>query len=441
MKKVILIIICINMGIVFAEENTSFSNYKPDLLKYYSYSIFDGTLDSFTMRQMNTNYFSTARLVNREVEELFDNQTFLKIKISDWINYTWPSFVYAITHEEGHRSILTMQNIGTISQPFFNLHGTAYVKGLTDQSLIALRDTKKDYFIRMYTAGIESDYMMAMQGEMFAAFDLDTFSVLYPDYLFRRMMMIGYLCSGIIYYGAEEIGGLYKWVTNLMNLTEEKNELARDICGFDTFGFTKALFEDNYIFKRYMQYSDLSEEEKKFLVLRMGYRSFLNYLSPFLFTKPFININEKISISGSVGYALAPFGDFIDENLYLKFRSVNTRDLNLYFYARQAQNYKNWFPTFGLGIIEFFPNNWLSISTHAHIWWQPEQLNFYSTKSFFGGAFEITGKYFLVNKYKKASLQKVGVTTSLLVKSRGFMPEIEQHDKMLRFSFGIDIGF
>ena len=439
--KAFLIILFLNPFMLFSQETPLSNDYESVPLRFYSYSIFDGTLDSFTMRQMDLNYFATSRLINRGVEEIFADKTFLKIKVSDWINYTWPTFVYAITHEEGHRSILTAQNIGSISQPFFNLHGAAYVKGVTDQTLINLRDTKKDSFIRMYTAGIESDYMMSKRGEMFAAFDLDSFSILYPDYLFRRMMICGYLCTGIIYHGAEEIGGLYNWITGLMNLTEEKDELARDICGFDTFGATKALFEDNYQFRRYVQYSDLSKEEKNFLVWRVGYRSYLNFLSLFLFTKPYINITESFSVSGSVGYALAPFGDFIDENLYFRFKTESAGSLNFYLYARQAQNYKNWFPSFGLGIIEFAPFSWLSISSQTHIWWQPEKLNFYSTSSFFGGAFEITGKFFLTNKDWKTPLQKIGLSTSLLVKSKGFMPEIEQHDKYLRFSLGIEIGF
>ena len=147
-------------------------------------------------------------------------------------------------------------------------------------------------------------------------------------------MITSYLCTGIIYYGADDIGGIYKWLTKPLNLKEEENELERDICGFDTFGATKALFENDYAFHRYVQWSDLTEQEKYFLVKRVGYRSYLNLLSLFLFTKPNISIREKLALSGSFGYALAPFGDFIDENLFFKIRNTSLGDINIFFYAR-----------------------------------------------------------------------------------------------------------
>ena len=258
MKRIFIFLLFLFSINLFAQEENIDKTPKT-----YSFAIFDGTLDSFTMRQMDINYLTVSRLINRGIENIFDNKTFLKIKISDWINYTWPMFTYAGTHEEGHRSILTSQKIGSISQPFFNLHGAAYVKGVTDDTLINFRNTNKDSFIRMYTAGIESDYMMAKREEMSAAFESDSFSILYPDFIIRRMMITSYLCTGIIYDGADKIGGIYKWLTKPLNLKEEENELERDICGFDTFGATKALFENDYTFHRYVQWNDLTEQEKK----------------------------------------------------------------------------------------------------------------------------------------------------------------------------------
>ena len=406
MKKLFILLFLFFISFVFATEN---KNSKP-----YSFSVFDGSLDSFTMRQMDINYLTTSRLVNRSVEEIFEDKTFLKIKLSDWINYTWPMFTYAVTHEEGHRSILTAQKIGSISQSFFNIHGAAYVKGVADDTLINLRNTDKVNFIRMYTAGIESDYMMSKRGEMAAAFETDSFSILYPDFMFRRMMILGYLCSGIVYDGAEQFGGVYKWITEPMNLKEEENELERDICGFDIFGAAKALFENDYSFHRYVQWSDLTSQEKEFLIKRVGYRSYLNLLSLFL---------------------------FIEENCYFKFRNTVFGDLDFSFYAKQYQNYKNWYSSFGLGIVDFSPIDWFSISSEAHIWWQPEKLDFYAGKSFFGGAFELTLKAYLINSGWQSMLHKIGFKTSFLVKSKGFMPEIEHHAEHIRFSMGIEIMF
>ena len=157
----------------YAQETEVFNSE----IRSYDFFIFDGTIDSFTMQQMDVNYLSSSRIVNRGVESIFGEKTFLNVKISDWINFTWPFFINPMTHEEGHRSILTAQKIGSISQPFYNLHGAAYVKGVTNQTLIDFRDSDRPSFVRMYTAGMESDYMMARREEMQAAFEFDTPSV------------------------------------------------------------------------------------------------------------------------------------------------------------------------------------------------------------------------------------------------------------------------
>ena len=52
-----------------------------------------------------------------------------------------------LTHEEGHRSILTVNYVGSISQPFFNESGAAYVNGVTDQTLMDLRDNDLPTYI------------------------------------------------------------------------------------------------------------------------------------------------------------------------------------------------------------------------------------------------------------------------------------------------------
>ena len=84
---------------------------------------------------------------------------------------------------------------------------------------------------------------------------------------------------------------------------------------------------------------------------------------------------------------------------------------------------------------------WLSISTEGNIWWQPEDMKFYTSNSFFGGAFELTAKIFIINSNYPFFVKKAGLTTSLLVKSKGFMPEIEQLNESIRFSIGLEIAF
>lgn len=412
----------------------------------YTFSIFDGILDSFTMRQMNQNYFSISRIVNRGVEEILGNKNIWGIKLSDIVNFSLPAITMAFTHEEGHRSILTANGIGSISQPFFNLHGTAYVKGVTDQALINFRDSDKASFVRMYTAGIESDFMMNRHSEQYAAFGLDDYSRIYPDYFFRTISLYSYQGISSIFYCAEKGMSFYEWLTKTFySLEEESNEYLRDIAGYDPFGAARALFNPSADFKRYVSYSDLTDEEKDFLNDRVSNKALLNLLSPFFFGFPYFNIGEHISFNASVGYFMVPFGDLIEENVYFQYKGLPCGNLNFNLYARQAQNYKNWYPAFGVRLVEFSPCEWLSVSSGVHLWWQPENLEFFTDKSIFGGAFELSAKFILPQRLfpsKQISfLKSAGVELGILWKSQGFMPEIEQHKSHFRFNIGLCLSF
>jgi len=146
----------------------------------------------------------------------------------------------AVTHEEWHRSILTNQGIGSISQPFFNLKGAAYVRGVTDNTLKGFRNNDLTSFIRMYTAGIESDYMMARRSEQLAACNMDTVSILYPDFIMRVLMTSGYEELAVFYEGAEKRMNFSDIF--IQNIQKEDDELERDIVGMNTFGAIHWIF-------------------------------------------------------------------------------------------------------------------------------------------------------------------------------------------------------
>lgn len=435
MKKSVLILsLLILAGSVFASESSG---------RKYDFSLFDGTLDSFTMRQMNENYMSAQRIVVDSVNELCDGKIFLKTKVSDLINFVWPFFFYPMTHEEGHRSILTANHIGSISQPFFNSHGTAYVKGVTNQTLIDFRNSDKPSFVRMYLGGMESDYLMARQGEKMAAFGFDKREVLYTDFLIRLFSIAGYLECGMLYDDSNN-SPIAKWMwETFFHLKEEENEFDRDICGLDVFGAIRALFNDNYEFKRYVTPDIFSDEEMNFAVYRMGLRSILNFLNPFLLQKEIFKVTDNFFMTGNMGYSMVPFGDSIEENLYFQYKGLSLSDLNFYFYARQYENYKNWFQAYGLELYEFNPLSWLSITTGAHLWWQPKDLSFYSTEAFVGGAFEVKTRFMLPSSFERKTrfAKNAGLTLGALYKTAGYMPGIEQHKSHFRVNLGLSLEY
>lgn len=71
------------------------------------------------MEQFNQNYLSGYRYLSHLSQKTFGkNSTRLLQMITSLI-------AIPLTHEEGHRSILTSQGIGSISQPILNNKGAA----------------------------------------------------------------------------------------------------------------------------------------------------------------------------------------------------------------------------------------------------------------------------------------------------------------------------
>jgi hypothetical protein len=398
----------------------------------YSFNIFPGTLDLFTMEQMNEDYLSLDRLLARGINAAFDGKKLWGMPVGNIVNFIWPELTTAVTHEEGHRSILTNQGTGSISQPFYNLKGAAYVRGVTDTTLEGFRSSDLPSFIRMYTAGIESDYMMTRRSEQLAAFGQEDTFVLYPDFIRRISQVSSYMLESFEYsFIEQELGS--DFVEKYLNLAEEDDELERDIVGMDTFGAVHWMFNPDAEYKRYVQWTDLTSEEKDFLLYRMGLRSLINYVNPFIATKPYFRLLDTMTITGSAGYCLAPFGDFIDENVYFTYNKFH-----LSFYAREYENYDTWFPAFGVSLCDYKPLNWLSFTISGHFWMEPENLGFYATNGVPGGAVKVKASFFVPFS---ASVRAVSFDMSAMYKTAGYLPEVESHKQLFRITCGTTVRF
>ena len=93
--------------------NAASQNRSKDSLavKEYSFLLIDSPAKLFTMRQANENCLS---LLNKIV--IFKNKP---IYLSNLLLQSAASLIFIpLTHEEGHRSILTYKGIGSISQRF-----------------------------------------------------------------------------------------------------------------------------------------------------------------------------------------------------------------------------------------------------------------------------------------------------------------------------------
>ena len=397
----------------FEKTASSFYNKafgKDTLEKEYSFIIQDTPSSLFTMRQSNENFLNIYRIGVNELNKAIPPSYSLITQILFQSIFFMP-----LTHEEGHRSILTNENIGSVSKPYFNKNLAAYVVGVTDKTLIDLREQNLPVARRVYTGGLESDYMMLLRESSLLNWQEDSYNVLWMEFMLRKLSMVSYLT-----YGLFEVN---------LGLKEEHNELERDIAGHDLYGFTRALFNPEMEFKRYVDYDDLLSNEKKF-IKRLGFRSLLNLIDPNLFFYKGFTIKNKYHINFNLGYSIAPFGDFIDENIWIK-----TQSLKAHIYFRQYQNESAWFPAAGTNIhdINIFQNFYSNVSVHA--WLQPKDLSFTQKEGQFGGAIELLCKYrFPVNKAGK--LKGISINLGAIAKTQGFLPE----EVEMRKHFGVNFG-
>ena len=376
----------------------------------YPIIIQDSPAKLFTMRQFNQNYLSSYSFLSHQLYNNFPKKFGYLVQYFSELFFLLP-----LTHEEGHRSILTSLNIGSISQPYYNKEGAAYVKGVPDSGLKYLRDNDLPDFIRLHTSGLESDYMLNNRIEELVIFGFESKKILNLDYLARKINIFSYYT-------------LSMYPSLIPKLKEESNELERDIVGHDVYGAIKNLYRPNIPFYRYTNYDDLTTEELNFLK-RVGNRALLNLASP-LFLKP-LNIikKNKIKVSLGMGYTMCPFGDFIDENIFV----IYNQKYNLHAYLRQYENRNTWFMGGGLSLVDYQISPKFKTTIAGHLWNQPQNLDFNTTNSQFGGSGDLLLKYiFLENK----SNNSMSIDLGLNYKTFGFLPE----EVIMKEHFGVRIG-
>ena len=283
------------------EERDSIKTFSIGQKAIYSFIIQDSPARLFTMRQFNEDYLSGYRLYSHMLENYFSpNLNYLIQAVASFIVFI------PLTHEEGHRSILISKNIGSNSEPFFFSKRGGYIDGVTDNSLQKLRDSDFPDYARLYTGGLESDYMLTRREEALFAFEREKFRNLAVEYLMRKAMIMQYYLMGFVKYDVDA--------------AEETNELHRDIVGNDVYGIVRQLHRPAMTFQRYTRYADLTSEEISYLK-KMGYRSLFNLVNLNMIGIPNICLSRNLSINFGMGHTMCPFGDLVDENLWIKFKN------------------------------------------------------------------------------------------------------------------------
>lgn len=377
----------------------------------YPFIILDSPAKLFTMRQVNENYISAYRLY----------ANFLNNNFKPWVSYSIQAasflvFFEKLTHEEAHLSILTGNNIVSFSLPYSLSGKSGYVNGVTDQTLKNLRDTNFPNFMRLYTAGFESDYLLNWRAQSLMSFGDEAYKNMGVEYILRKIMLMQYTLIGFFKYDVDE--------------PEETDELQRDVVGNDFYGSIRHLFRPTMEFKRYTLYNELTDQELSYM-RRIGFRTFINLIDPNLFGFSNFGIGKNLKINAALGHLMCPFGDFIDEKLWVLYRDK----LKVSIYLRQFENENYWFWGGGAGVSDFQINNKVSATIKVHWWDQPVNFGFAQQVHEPGGAVELKGKYRFY-PLTQSGPKAVSVNIGVIYKTKGYLPEefyLQQH-------LGINVG-
>jgi hypothetical protein len=385
--------------------------------KYYNFNLYDGKSSFFTMNQSNDLMLNTLRYTGALVNDTVLSKKQFRLYKNGMTIFTG-LFGQAITHEEGHRSVLTELGIGSISRPFFDKNLVAKVVGVTDETLINLRNNDLPSYIHLHTAGLESDYAYLKKSDAFFNFNEESYTILHTDYLMRKL------------------GTEFYYLTNLLATKvgikeSDDQELDRDIVGHDLYGMIRHLHRPDMSFYRYTEIADLTSEERSY-GKRMAYMSLLNLLNPNIYKFGNFELSQNIKGSFSVNYSLAPFGDFTEQNAYLIIKDK----YKLNPYLRQYFNKSNTFFAAGINLHNYvFHDNKFLLNSSLDLWQQPNNLEFRSKEALFGFGLksELGIRVSSWNHNSNVTYFNLGAS----YKSKGFIPEVAS----LKEDFRIHLGF
>ena len=382
--------------------------------KYYNFSIIDGS-KMLTMKQTNqlaqesNRLFGNLVIKDKKSEKYFFLGTLLTSSL----------ILQPVTHEEGHRSMLTENNIGSISQPIFDKNMVAKVVGVTDATLKNLRDTNLSTYIRLHTAGLESDFTYLNSLNSKLSFEEEEYKYVKGDVLARNLGVS-------LYY-------LTSFINRKFSLDEFKSpELERDIVGHDIWGMIRHINRPDMEFHRYTTWDELTSKEKK-MANRIAFFSLVNFLNPNLIGIRNYTLKNGNKLGFNIGYSLAPFGEYFQQNVYYY---IPNKKLKLNPYLIEYFNNEKVFLAGGIKLVNYEIHPKILLNSSLDVWSQPENLSYISSKGKLGAGVHINGAYKIldINEGKSKSLF---VNLGFSAKSKGFIPEAPSLKEDFRINMGI----
>lgn len=381
-------------------------------VRTYPFIVLDSPPHYFTMRQVDQDYLSLFRLYSDMLNTHYTPAVSFLIQGASCV-----LLFKTMTHEEGHRAVLTSEGIYSVSRPFLFGERHGYVDSVTDATLQNLRDTKFPTYARLHTAGTESDYMLATREETLMAFDDEVYENLVIDYLLRKGGIILYFTEGIVHRNTDG--------------PEETDELKRDIVGNDIYGVIRHWYRPDMEFQRYTRLEDLTPEEHGYLD-RIQWRTFLNLANANVIGVQNFRLTDNVKANFGMAHNLSPFGDFIDERAWFTYHAT----LKTSAYVREFENRDHWFFGAGAGIYDYRLTSRLTGSATLHYWKQPVGLSFTAATGKSGGAIDLDARYRIAPGWN-SRMDSVALDVGMIYKTEGFLPE----EVVLGEHFGVRVGF
>jgi hypothetical protein len=241
------------------------------------------------------------------------------------------------------------------------------------------------------------------------------------DYIFRKVLTYSYHLPSLL-------SGLSSSFTN------NGTELEQRITNINIYSYAKNIFNDTIRFKRNVDYSDLTSNEKSYLS-RVAYFSFINLVSNFALGIKSIRLNSSTEMAFSLSQLLSPLGEIYNQDFWFR----NTNGLKAKVTFREIINDKSIFPGISLALYDLNLSNKIKFDWSANLWSQPEHLSFKDRSGSLGGGSEI-GLHYQTKPRKASNIKRIDFDLNALYKSQGFLPGILNLDESLILSAGLSIS-
>lgn len=411
-KKVIICFLFIPVKL-FAQPNAEMI----DISYRYDFIVADQPNQFLTIRQNIANTQSGYRLFSKKSRTDFSSLT-------NFIVQTTSLLLVIIPFEQAnsYRAVLTFNKIGSTYHPFSLISiPEPSITGLTDKQLAMLKEENTNQFTRLYSVGIESNYLWLNKMEQNIFFGNEDLQNVKYDYIIRKILSYSYHLPSLL-------PGLSSSITN------NGAELDQRITNINIYSYARSIFNDTSAFKRNVEYADLSDNEKNYL-RRVAFLSFLNLVSNFTVGVESISLSPSTKMAFSLSQLLSPLGEVYCQDFWFK----NGRGLKSRVTFRQIINNEKIFPGAFFGLYDMKLRNTLRFDLSANIWTQPEHLSFKDKKDSFGGSTEVALHY-LIKPRKTSNIKLVAFDFSALYKSRGFVPSILDLREQLIISAGFSLN-